>query len=86
MMIMLHVAIALTSLIISLIGVMRPSRRLLNSSYGLIVGTVASGVMLAIVDQKQILHVCMSGFSYLLIASALTYVMYRRVEQSTAKV
>lgn len=85
-MIMLHIAIALTSLIISLIGVVRPTRRLLHVSYGLIVGTVVSGVALAVVDQKQILHVCMSGFSYLLIASVLTYVMHRRVEHSTAKV
>lgn len=85
-MIMLHIAIALTSLIISIIGVMRPSQQLVRSSYVLIAGTVASGVTLAVIDQKQLLHVCMSGFTYLLIASILTFIMRRRVEQSTAKI
>lgn len=84
-MIMLHIAIALTSLILSVIGVMRPSQRLVRINYGLIVGTVVSGALLAVIDQKQLLHVCMSGFTYLLAASVLTFIMRRRVEQSIAK-
>jgi hypothetical protein len=86
MMIMLHIAIALTSLILSVIGVMRPSRRLVRINYGLIVGTVTSGALLAVIDRKQLLHVCMSGFIYLLVASVLTFIMRRRVERSTAKI
>lgn len=81
-MIMLHIVIAVTSLIVSVLGVMRPSRQSVRVSYGLIVATVASGVLLAVVDQAQLLHVCMSGFTYLLFASILTFIMRHRVEKS----
>lgn len=78
---MLHVAIALLSLGVSLAGVAVPSRRLLQLSYGLIAATVVSGTALALVDSANLLHVCASGLVYVTIATALTHVASRRVRQ-----
>lgn len=85
-MIMLHVTIAIASLIVSIIGVTRPLRQLVRISYVLIAGTVMSGVALVAVDHTQMLHVCISGFSYLVLASILTVVTHRRIERQTVSV
>lgn len=80
-MIMLHVAIALMSLGVSLVNVAVPSRRLLQLSYGLIAGTVVSGTALVVIDSARLLHVCASGLVYVAAATAMTYIAARRMRQ-----
>lgn len=78
---MLHVAIALLSLAVSVAGVAVPSRRLLQMSYGLIAGTIVSGTALVLVDSANLLHVCASGLVYVAIATVLTHLAAQRVRQ-----
>jgi hypothetical protein len=80
MMIMLHVAIALTSLVVSLMGIAITSRHLVRSSYTLIAATVATGSMLLIIEPTHILRVCVTGLAYVALATSLTYIAHRRVQ------
>lgn len=81
MMIMLHIAIALTSLIASVTGLALASRRLVIYSYGLIVATVATGCILMMAEPARLLHVCISGLTYVALATSLTHLAQRRVQQ-----
>ena len=80
MMIMLHVAVALTSLIVSLLGIVIASRSLIRSSYVLIAATIATGTILLIIEPAHMLRVCVSGLMYVSLAMGLTYIAHRRVQ------
>lgn len=75
---MLHVAIALTSLAVAIYACWRPSTQIIKLNYGLIVATVGSGVGLIVIDAAQMLHACMMGFGYVIVAGILSAVMRRR--------
>lgn len=79
-MIMLHVVIALTSLVVSIAGLAMASRRLVAYSYGLIVATVATGCMLMVAEPSLMLRVCVSGFVYTIFATSLTYLAKRHIQ------
>jgi hypothetical protein len=78
MMIMLHVAIALTSLAVAVYACWRPSAQIMKLNYSLIVATVGSGVGLIVIDSSQMLHACMMGLGYVIVAGVLSEVMRRR--------
>jgi hypothetical protein len=84
MMIMLHVIIALTSLVVSIVGLATASRRLVAHAYGLIAATVASGCALMVIEPSQLLHVCVSGLLYVALATSLTILAQRRVHAAHA--
>ena len=69
MIIVLHVAIALLSIICTTIGYVRPTNTNLKTSYALIALTFASGFYLVWSEPAQMLHTCMSGITYLGIVS-----------------
>lgn len=71
-MIIIHIAIALLSIISASVALFGASRRALTTSYALMAFTVASGTYLAVASQSNILHVCMSGLAYLAVIVALT--------------
>lgn len=75
---MLHVAIALASLAVAIYACWRPSTQVIKLNYGLIVATVGSGVGLVVIDASQMLHTCMMGFGYVVVAAILSAVMRRR--------
>lgn len=81
MMIMLHVVIALASLVVSIAGLAMASQRLVTYSYGLIVATVATGGMLMVAEPALMLRVCVSGFVYTVFATSLTYLAQRHIRQ-----
>lgn len=80
-MIMLHIAIALTGLVASIAGLAFASRRLVLYSYGLITATVVTGCMLMVAEPARLLHVCISGLTYVALATSLTHLAQRRVQQ-----
>lgn len=80
-MIMLHVIIALTSLVVSVMGLVAASRRLVAYAYGLIVATVATGCALLMLEPDKMLHVCVSGLVYVALATSVTSAAQRRVRQ-----
>lgn len=71
-MVMLHVIIALTSLFLATYSLFKPSRRLMVADWSLIVATIVSGVVLIAIEPSRMLHACVAGLCYVVIASALT--------------
>jgi hypothetical protein len=85
MLILIHVIIAITSLIIATVGFISPSLKKLVLSYGFIIGTVASGTLLLITFPSHILQSCLSGLSYLTIASMATIATHIRLRRLAAE-
>jgi hypothetical protein len=85
MLIFIHVIIAITSIIIATIGFISPSLKKLALSYGFILATVASGTLLMITVPSHILQSCLSGLSYLTIASMATIATHVRLRRLAAE-
>lgn len=79
MMIMLHVVIAVASLVVSIAGLAMASRRLVTYSYGLIVATLVTGGMLMVAEPALVLRVCVSGLVYTVFATSLTHLAQRHI-------
>lgn len=80
-MVMVHIAIAATSLLVSLATIWNMSQRLLRTSYALAAATVVSGVVLGAVEPAQMTHTCMSGLAYLVALAAISYGARQRAQQ-----
>ena len=70
-MIVLHVLLALGSLALASINIFSPSSGKLKTSYGLAFGTLASGVLLIIVNDASVLRTCLTGIVFFAIVSIL---------------
>lgn len=67
----LHIVIALLSVVVSGITYARPAKRLFNTSYALVAGTLATGTMLVLSAPAHLGTACVSGLVYLALVSAL---------------
>lgn len=67
MIILLHVLIALSGIIWTTYGYFRPTNVNLRVSYALVALTFTSGFYLVWSEPAQILHMCLSGLTYLAI-------------------
>ena len=86
---LIHIAIALSSIVISSIVFFMPSIKKLAVSYGFVVATVASGTALLIANPSSILHTCLSGLFYITVVSLVTiatHVRIRRVATATDEI
>lgn len=81
MMIMLHVLVACASIVCSVLGLVTASRRTVIASYGLIIATVVSGSAMMVFESVSLLHLCVSGLAYTMLASALSVMAHRRVRR-----
>jgi hypothetical protein len=79
MIILIHVIIALTSIIIASVAFFNPTLKKLIVSYGFILGTVATGTYLLISVPSHILQSCMTGLGYLTIVSIATIATHVRL-------
>jgi hypothetical protein len=79
MLILLHILIALSSLIFSGYVFFSPSKRKLNVSYGLVALTLASGTYLVIATNSAILAACTSGLLYLSCVLTATVAAHRKL-------
>ena len=80
MIVLIHVLIALTSIIFSSLLVIFPSKTKLRLSYLLIGLTLASGTLLVITTHVSILKTCISGLIYLAFVMSEAAVAWRRLE------
>ncbi len=71
MLIIIHVVLALTSLILSMANYFKPSAGELKSSYTLAGTTLLSGVLLIVVNHASVLHTCITGIIFFCIVSFL---------------
>lgn len=78
-MIFLHVILALGSLALAGLNAFAPSRAKLKTSYGLAVGTLASGVLLIVVNHASILRTCLTGIIFFGIVSIINETARRRL-------
>lgn len=79
MVIVLHIIIALTSILYSGFIVFRPTRRKLLVSYGLVLLTLLSGVLLVVLTNSPILAACTSGLVYLSTVLTTAVAAHRRL-------
>lgn len=68
MFLILHITIALSSLIYTTYLYARPSRRKFYASYGLIAATLLSGTYLVISTHSPLVSSCITGLVYLSVA------------------
>jgi hypothetical protein len=76
---LLHIIIAISSIVVSSLVFIKPSQRLLQINYSLIGATFASGFYLVYIMPTHMIQACMSGVTYLAIVAILTVVARRKV-------
>lgn len=69
MILLLHIAIALSSIVLSTYVYFRPSRTALYSSYGLVGVTFISGFYMVMASPAHLMQACVSGLIYLGVVS-----------------
>lgn len=79
MLILIHVTIALSSLVLSTVSALAPSKRRLVASYGLIAATLGTGTYLVISLHTPMLRACATGLVYLAVALSGVIVAQRRL-------
>lgn len=72
MIVILHVAIALISIILASYAYLHPTVSKLRSSYAFIALTLSSGFYLVWTTPSQMIHACMTGVAYLAVVTAIT--------------
>lgn len=82
MIILIHVIIALTSIVIASFAFFKPTMKKLITSYGLILATIATGTYLLIAVPSHILQSCMMGLMYLMVVSAATVATHIRLHRA----
>ena len=84
MIILLHVIIALTSIVSTTVLAFIPSRFKMRVSFGLIAATLASGTYLVVSTHSPLVSSCLTGLAYLSVALAGVGVgAYRMARQET---
>lgn len=79
MIILIHVAIALTSMLVGAALLARPARALFRAQYVLIAATLGSGTYLVVATGSPLLHTCASGLFYLAAVTAGLVLARRKV-------
>lgn len=72
MIVLLHVLIALSSIVVAAYVYMRPSQKSLLVSYGLMVATTGSGFYLVVNAPAHMIEACLMGVAYLAVVSVAT--------------
>lgn len=85
MIVLIHVTIALLSVLFSSVLLFKPSKKGFYSSYVLIGLTFASGIYLVISTHSGLLPACEAGLTYLVIVSILLFLAHRRWIRNLAK-
>ena len=71
MLMVIHIVLALSALAVSTAANFSPSNDKLRTSYGLAVGTLASGVSLIFVNHANVLRTCLTGIVFFGVVSIL---------------
>jgi hypothetical protein len=79
--VLIHVIIALLSVVIASVTFFKPSMPKLYTSYGFILATVASGTFLIVSASGSILRSCLTGLFYVTVVSLITIATHVRVRK-----
>lgn len=80
---LLHIIIAIVGLGSAVVTSLKPSRTLINVSMVTITTTVSTGALL-VLQGSSLLHVCLVGIVYTVIAGSLTFAGSVRLRQVSA--
>jgi len=85
MLVLLHVTIAISSLIYTGYIFFSPSKSKINLAYGLVAATIISGTILVVTKPAQLVSTCISGLLFLAITLPVIVTAHRRLakEQQT---
>lgn len=78
----LHIAIALSGIIVSALNVVSPKVSRITFSYTLIALTFVTGTFLVFQHPSQLPHACVSGLVYLAISLSMTTYAQRKLKYS----
>jgi hypothetical protein len=83
--VLIHVIIAVTSMALSSVTFFMPSMKKLFISYGLIIGTVASGTFLLVTTPSNILRSCLMGLFYITVVTIVTIATHSKIRRLAAE-
>lgn len=86
MIILIHVCIALSSILWTTLLFLSPSRRKFLVNYALIGATFASGTYLVIATHSRLLPACIAGITYLTAVTVGTVLAHVRLERVRLRV
>lgn len=82
-MLVLHIIIAMASLVWATIAYVRPSGNKLRISYAFTGATLATGTLLVVMDHSVLVQACTSGLAYLAISLSATALTHRKLAVQT---
>ena len=85
MAVLLHVSIALTSILFTTISYFSPSKAKLRVSYGLVGLTLASGTYLVLSTGANLVKACITGVIYLAIVTFTLILAHRKLATENTK-
>jgi len=74
-----HIVIALASIAVGTVGIVRPSYKVLYTSYGLIAATLTTGTALVLMSNSKMLQSCMTGIIYTISVTYMTAITRRKL-------
>jgi len=78
MIVLLHVLVALTSIVYTSYLYFRPSKNKFYASYALVAATLASGTYLVVSTHAPLISACTTGLVYLVIVSSGVFAAHRK--------
>ena len=78
-MIILHIILALSSLILSTFNLASPSTKKSTISYGLATSTLVSGVLLIFINNASVLRTCLTGVIFFVVITVMNQVASRKL-------
>lgn len=83
MILLLHIAIALSSLVVTALAYVSPKQPLLYTSYALVALTISSGTFIAISSPAHMVQACVSGLIYTAVVLAGIVAVRRKLATAT---
>lgn len=81
MLLVIHIAMGILSLVLATAAIVAPSMLKLRMSYGLVAATLASGIWLVTAIHAPIMNSCLSGLIYLAAAASLVAISRHRLSR-----
>lgn len=85
MILVIHISIAISSIVYTTYLLLQPSQTKVRISYALVGATLASGTYLTILSPAQLLHTCLAGLVYVSIVTVGIMFARRKLKRLTAQ-
>ena len=81
MILVLHIAVAVSSLVFAALTYVSPSKSKVKAQYGLIAATLATGTVLVLSTGSHLMSACISGLAYLSAVSVFVFASKRKLSK-----